>query len=155
SDPARHPRSEVTPRFAEHHHAPAGHVFAAVVADPFNNRMNSRVADAETLACLAANERLAARRAVEGNVADYNIFLGDERGFLRGIDDHLRAGKPFAEVVVRVAFDREGHPIRRECGEALPRRTGELNLDRVFRQTDAAVLSGNLAAGDRPDGAMN
>src|ERR1019366_8231010 len=49
---------------------PAGHVLAAVIADPFDDRARAGVAHGEALAREAAEERPPARRAVEHRVAD-------------------------------------------------------------------------------------
>ena len=62
---AAHARGEVAPGRAEHDDAPAGHVLAAVVAHALDHHVGAAVAHAEALAGHAADERLAARRAVE------------------------------------------------------------------------------------------
>ena len=67
-DAARHAGAEVAAGVAEHDHATAGHVLAAVVADALDDRGGARVADAEALADDAAQEDLAA-------VAPYPITL--------------------------------------------------------------------------------
>ena len=56
-------------------HAPAGHVLAAVIADAFDDDRRAAVADAEALAGDAADVALAARRAVERDVADDDVLL--------------------------------------------------------------------------------
>ena len=73
------PGGEVAAGPAEHDDAAAGHVFAAVVADAFDDRVRAAVADGEALAGDAADVRLAAGRAVERDVADDDVLLGDER----------------------------------------------------------------------------
>src|SRR5690606_22486656 len=47
---AAHARGEVAPGSPEHHDDAAGHVFAAVVADAFDDRPSAAVADREALA---------------------------------------------------------------------------------------------------------
>ena len=93
-DAARHAGGEVAPRRAEHDDAPAGHVLAAVVAHALDDGAGAAVADAEALAGHAADVRLAAGRAVERDVADEDVLLGDERRLARRIDD--RACRPTA-----------------------------------------------------------
>ena len=78
-DAARHAGGEVLAGRPEHDHPAAGHVLAAVVADRLHDRVDAAVADAEALAGHAADVRLAAGRAVEGDVADDDVLLGDER----------------------------------------------------------------------------
>src|SRR3954454_23924761 len=70
---AAHARREVAPGRPEDDHAPAGHVLAAVVADLLDDGDRARVAHAEALAADAAEERLAARGAVERDVADHDV----------------------------------------------------------------------------------
>ena len=53
----------------------AGHVFAAVVADAFDDRLRAAVANAEPFAGDAAEIDLAARRAVEHDVAGDDVLL--------------------------------------------------------------------------------
>src|SRR5207244_12947128 len=69
-DAARHPGRKVTARPAAPQAEAAGHVLAAVVADPLDDRRHAGVSHAEALARLAAQEDLAAGRAVERDVAD-------------------------------------------------------------------------------------
>ena len=78
-DAAAHAGREVAPGPAEHDDAAAGHVLAAVIADAFDDHRGAAVAHAEPLAGHAADERLAAGRAVERDVADDDVLLGLER----------------------------------------------------------------------------
>ena len=57
-------------------------------------------------------ERLAAGGAVERDVADDDVLLGGEAGVLRRVDDDAPARQPFAEIVVGVAFERNGDAAR-------------------------------------------
>ena len=77
-DAAGHAGAEVAAGAAEHDDPPAGHVLAAVVADALDHRDRARVAHAEALADDAADEDLAAGRAVEHDVAGDDVLLGDE-----------------------------------------------------------------------------
>src|SRR5579885_263573 len=73
---AAHPGGEVASRRAEHDHAAAGHVLAAVVADALDDGARARVAHGEPLAREPAEERAAGGRAVEDGVADDHVLLG-------------------------------------------------------------------------------
>ena len=75
-DAARHAGREVAPRRAQHDDAAAGHVFAAVVAHALDHRVHAAVAHAEALAGHAADVGLAAGGAIEGHVADDDVFFG-------------------------------------------------------------------------------
>ena len=76
---AAHAGGEVPAGRADDDDDAAGHVLAAVVADPLDDGLRPAVADAEPLAGPAAEEGPAAGRAVEGDVADQDVVLGDER----------------------------------------------------------------------------
>src|SRR5207302_745280 len=149
-----HPRSEVAAGAAEHDHAPAGHVFATVIAHTFHHDVRAAVADAEPLARHAADIGLAAGRAVERDVADDDVLLGLEGGSLRRIRDHLAAREALAEAVVRVADKRHRDAARNERAEALTGRSGERDLDRVVRQPRGAVAARDFGAEHRADRAI-
>src|SRR4051812_32311178 len=97
---AAHARGEVAPRRPEDDHAPAGHVLAAVVGDLLDDGLGARVAHAEALAADAAEERLAARRAIERDVADDDVLLGLEAGLERRAHGERAATQALAAVVV-------------------------------------------------------
>src|SRR4029077_829868 len=154
-DAAGHAGGEVPPGAAEHDDAAAGHVFTAVVADAFDDRVDSAVADAEPLTGHAADERLAAGRAVEGHVADDDVLLGDERAAARRGDAERAAREPLAPVVVGVALEREGDAPWDEGAEALPGRSGEVDLDRVVGEPLAAPLLRDARAEHGADGPID
>ena len=73
------PAAKLRPVGADDDGDAAGHVLAAVVARPLDDGVGAAVADAEPLAGPAAEEGPAAGRAVERDVADQDVVLGDER----------------------------------------------------------------------------
>ncbi len=154
-DAAGHAGGEIAPGRPEHDHAAAGHVFAAVVADGFHHGIDAAVADAEAFAGHAADIGLAAGGAVKGHVADDDVLLRHEGGLRRREDDELAAGQAFAEVVVGVAFQEEGHALGHERAEALPGAAGEMDLDGVLGQPLGAPAPGDLAADDGADDAVD
>src|SRR5205814_9894820 len=82
----------------------------------------------------AAKVNLACVRAVANHVSGEDIFLGLESRLdrlARGIRDDAPAGETLAEIVIRVAFQLERDPAGEEAPEALTRRAGELEVDRV------------------------
>ena len=91
-DAAAHAGGEVAAGPAEHDDAPAGHVLAAVVADALDDGVGAAVAHGEALAGDAAEEGLAAGRAVERDVADDDVVLGHERR--RPSAGRRRRGRP-------------------------------------------------------------
>src|SRR6185437_7083512 len=131
------------------------HVLAAVVADRLDDRLQSAVAHAEALARHAADVRLPGGRAVEGDVADDDVFLGDEGRSGRRVDDELAAREPLADVIVRIALERERHPVRQERPEALSGRAFEMEPDGILGQPRRAPAARDRAAGDRADDAVD
>ena len=126
------PGGEVAPGRAEHDDAPAGHVLAAVVADALDDGVRARVAHREALAGQPAEERAAARRAVEDGVADDDVLLGGEGRRPRAA---CTASVPPRQALARVVV---GVAVQREASRPAPasrRRTGrpsrEVDLDRV------------------------
>ncbi len=73
------PAAKLRPVGADHDHAAAGHVLAAVVADALDDGGRPGVPNREALAGDAAEERTPRGRAVQHGVADDHVLLGDER----------------------------------------------------------------------------
>src|SRR5215831_11492386 len=87
-DAPRHAGAEVSSGLAEHNHAAASHVFASVIADPFDDGSQTAVSDAEAFTCDAIDVGFAAGGAVEGNIADDHIvFCLEGRSSWRMNDD--------------------------------------------------------------------
>ena len=126
-----------------------------MVADALDDRVDAAVPDGEPLTRDAAHERLAARRAVEGDVADDDVLLGHEGGPRRRVDAEPPPGEPLAPVVVGVALEREADSPRDERAERLTRRAGEVDADRVVGQARAAPPARHLVAQHGADGAVH
>ena len=73
------PAAKLRPVGSEHHHATAGHVFAAVVTDALDHGRRTGVAHREALADHAADERLTGGRAVQDDVAGDDVLLPRRR----------------------------------------------------------------------------
>ena len=154
-DSAGHSGGEIAAGGADDHDPAAGHVFAAVIADAFDDGFGAAVADAEPFADDAAEINLPGDRAVADDVAGDDVFLGLERGFLGRIDDDAAAGEALAAVVVGVAFQFERDAAGQEAAEALSGRAVEFEMDRPIGQAGMAVLAGDFAGKDRADGAVD
>src|SRR5207248_1941328 len=111
-DAAAHARREIAPGLAQHHHAAAGHVLAAVIAHAFDHRLHAGITDAEALADHAAQENLAAGCAVADHVAGDDVLLRVELRSLWRTDDDAAAGEALAHVIVGVAFQVDGDALR-------------------------------------------
>ena len=144
-DAATHAGREVAPGGAEHHHPAAGHVLAAVVADPLDHRGGARVAHGEALAGEPVEEGAAAGGPVEHRVADDHVVLGVEGAALGRHDGHHAAGEALADVVVRLAAHRDRHARGQPGAEALPGRAVQEHLDRALWQTFRPAGDGDRA----------
>ena len=69
-----------------------------------------------------------------------------ERALGRRLHDNLAAAHPFADVVVRFAFENEAQSVREEDAETLARAALELQFERAIGQALLAVLVADLAA---------
>ena len=71
----RHPCAEVAARLAEHHHHPARHVLASMIAHPLDHRPRTGVADGEALAGAACRIQFAASRTIERRIAQDHVVV--------------------------------------------------------------------------------
>src|SRR6185437_15077749 len=65
------------------------------------------------------------------------------------------AGKSLANVIVRIAFERQRDALGEKRAEALTSRAGELYADRFVRQAAGAVASGDFATHHGADRAVH
>ena len=124
-DAATHARREVATGAAEHDDGAARHVFAAVVADTFDDCDRAAVPYREPLAGDAGEVRFAGCRSVQHGVADENRLIGNELRGARVPDDKAAAGKSLADVVVGFALQLERESARGKRAEALATRSSE------------------------------
>ncbi len=127
---AGHPRPEVGADGAEYDDDPAGHVFAAVLAEALDDRLRAGVAHGEPHPGPADEVQPPAGRAVEAGVAGDRLAggVGGEVR-LRG-DDEPPARQALADVVVRLADQPQLERRTRERAERLAGRAAELQTDR-------------------------
>ena len=153
SDATAHAGSEVAAGFAKDNDFAAGHVFATVVADAFDDGVDAGVPNREALAGHAADENFTGGGAVKGDVADDDVFVGDEGGAGIGIDDDAAAAEAFTDVVVGIADNFDGNAFRDEGTEALAGTAGEFKMDGVVGQA-VPVAFGDFVAKDGADDAV-
>ena len=149
------PAAKLRPVEPEHHHAAAGHVLAAVIADALDDRGRAGVAHAEALADHTADERFARRGAVQHDVAGDDVVLGGERRVAVRPDDHPTARQALGRVVVGVALEPQRDAPRQERAEALAGRAAQVDVDGVVGQALAAVAPRDLRAEQRADAAVD
>ena len=153
SDTAAHTCGKVLARAAEDNGNAARHIFAAVVADTLNNDSRTGVSYAETLACNARDERLAARCAEECNVADDDVLVRSELGIL-GLEKYkLTARKSLAEVVVAVALKGDRKSLRDKCAETLTACTVAVDNVCIFIKSVVVTLC-DLRTEDSSEGSV-
>ena len=117
---ARHAGREITPGPADDDDAPAGHVFATVIADALDHGDCTGVAHREPLAGNATEIGLATGCPVERDVADQDVLLSDEARMPRRIDHDAPAGETLADVIVGIALERHRNAVWYESTETLP-----------------------------------
>src|SRR5690606_21355759 len=98
-DAARHAGREIAPGTAKHCDDAAGHVFAAVVARPFDDRDRARVADRETFARYPVEGGFTGDGAVEDGIADDDVFGRVPVDVRWRTHDDAAAGEALAHVV--------------------------------------------------------
>ena len=96
-----------------------------VVTDPLDNRMGAAVTHAEPFAGDATDKGLSLRRAVERDVPNDDVVLGDKRRARRRKNREMTTRQAFAKVVVGVALDGQGNALWNESPETLPSRPPE------------------------------
>src|SRR5580658_3427967 len=135
SDAAAHAGCKISSAGSEHQHKTFRHVLATVIADAFDYRGRSRIANGKALAGYSVEKRFAAGCAVKCNVAYENVFLGGKFRSPRRICNQTTARQALAYVVVRVAFERESNSFGQKRSHALAGGAIEMNSNRVVGQT--------------------
>src|ERR1700730_6705635 len=146
SDTAGHARGEIATGLADDDHTPAGHIFAGVVPHAFNNRAHTTIADTETLSRHPTNIGFTVGGSIERHITNDNVFLRGERRSFRRIEDHFATGKPLAKIIIGIPSQCEAHAGRQKSPETLPRRSVEMEMNRVFGQAFRPEASGYFAA---------
>ena len=153
---AAHAGSEVSSGVAEHYHATACHVFAAVVAGTLDDGNGTRVAHSEALTHTAVDIELAAGGTVEASIAGDDVVFCTEVlacAYWRQYAD-ATAGEALAEVVVALALKSEVNAAHGKSAERLACIALELNLDSAVGQTCLTVFLGYRAREHGGDGTV-
>src|SRR5712692_7572101 len=100
SDAAGHPRREVATYFSEDDDRARSHIFAAVIADAFDNSRRAAVSYSETLARSPRRKQAAANRSIQHRVADDDVLRPNIGCFIRRTNDDFSAAHPLSDVVV-------------------------------------------------------
>jgi len=111
---AGHACRHVAADLAEHHDAPASHVFTRVVANALHDGESAGVARTEPLADPTPQEHLARRRTEHQRVARDHVVLWQEQHVVIRPHDDPSTRKSLADIVVRVADQLEGDAGRQE-----------------------------------------
>src|SRR5690242_15871367 len=139
---ASHAGAEIEAERAEDKHDTAGHVFAAVLANPFNDRKSAAIADGKALAGAACHEEPAGCGAVENCVARQDVPAAGG-GRARG-DGDGSTRETFAHVVVCFSGKRQSDAFGQKCAEALASAAVEFLDD--FLRDGMALTAGTAAA---------
>ena len=128
---AGHPGPEVGADRPEHDDRAAGHVLAAVRADPLDDRLGAAVADREAHPRPADEVQPPAGRAVEDGVAGDGLAGGVGRQVGLGDDRDPAAGQALADVVVGLADELAVDAGPDERAERLAGGAAQLEADRA------------------------
>src|SRR4051812_22176530 len=75
SDSTAHASAKIPPGPAQYHDCPVSHVFAAVIADPFDHRCRAGISNRKTFSRDAVQVSLAARRPIQYCISDEYVLL--------------------------------------------------------------------------------
>src|SRR5262245_18805668 len=94
-DTTAHAGGEVSPNSAKHDDDTAGHVLAAVVTDTFDDSNRAAVANRETFARRAGDERLTAHGTIQSRVANDDGCAGQHPRRFRRMNHESATRQPF------------------------------------------------------------
>ena len=152
SEPAGHAGTEIQAQRAENQDHAAGHVFAPVLADAFDDRQSPTVSDGEAFTRAARDEQLAGSRAIQDGIARQDIATAGCVRTSRNGD--AAAGEAFRDVVVRFAVQLEVDAGRQEGAETLACAAAEILLDGPSRILSGSAHARKVAAQARTDAAV-
>ena len=149
---AGHSGTKIHSGWAEDHDDAGGHVFAAVMADAFDDRERAAIAYGEAFADSSGDEKFSAGGAVEHGVAGENVTALRCRG--SGADGDSAAAEAFADVIVGIAEQFEAQAGDQKCAETLSSGAAKFALDGLAGQTVEIRAAENVAAEMRADAAV-
>src|SRR5579859_2704906 len=101
--PAAHASREIAPRVAKHHDDAAGHIFAAVVAQSFDDGHGAGVSNCKALSGHPFKIGFTGDRAIKHRVAHYDVAGGLATRLWGLAYDHAPPREAFADIIVGVA----------------------------------------------------
>src|SRR5277367_822112 len=152
SQAASHSGAKVHAHRAEDQRDAAGHVFAAVLAETFNDSQRATVAHREALAGASGNIKLAGSGTVEHGISRQHIATARGRRARRNTD--RSAGKSFAHVIVGLTGKLQREARSQKRAEALSRRTVKFATDFRGEASAFAAPAHHLAADTRAHAAI-
>src|SRR6266404_8382672 len=102
SEAAGHARAKIEAERSENHGDSAGHVFASVLADAFDDRKRATIANGEAFPGAAGDKELAGGSAIENGITGEDIATARSGG--AGGDGNRTAGQSLADVIVGLAI---------------------------------------------------
>src|SRR5215813_8965925 len=120
-----------------------------MVANSFDHGGCAGITNSKALTGHAAEERLAAGRAIKNDIADQNVLFRCKSRSLRRIDNQPATGESLANIIDGISFKGQSHALGEECAEALASGTIELDANRVVWQACRSVAPCDFAAEHR------
>ena len=102
-----HTGTKVSSGRAKNNHSSAGHVFATMVPDPFNNSVCTAIAYTESFSGYSPEVGFTRGRAVKHNITDQHVVFSGEAAVGGWINDDLSTGEPLADIVVCITLDSQ------------------------------------------------
>ena len=155
SESARHARGEVASGFTQDDDQTIGHVFAAMVAQAFDDSGCTGIAHGKPLACHPIEECLAAGGPVEDYVANQNVLRSHKRRCFRGVNEDTAAGKTLTDVIVGVTFEFKRDTTGEKSTKALAGGSGEFEFNGVVRQARGTMCTRDFARKHGTHGAVD
>jgi hypothetical protein len=139
---AGHAGAEIKAERAEDEdHAP-GHVFAAMLADAFDDGESTAIANSKTFAGAACDEKLAGSGTIKNGVSGEHVAA--TRGSGTGGDGDSATGETFPHVIVGFACQRESDAIGEKRAKALA--GGAVKFFGEFLHERMSLTAGSPAA---------
>ena len=107
SEPAGHARTKIEPQRSKNQGDSAGHVFASVLADAFDDRERAAIAHGKAFTGTARDKKLAGGGPVENGITGKDIAAPRSGG--AGGDGNRSAGQSLADIIVGLASQFKGY----------------------------------------------
>ena len=136
---------EIASRLPDDDDNTAGHIFATVIADTFNNGNGAGIAHGKPFPGDTAEITFPFNRTIKNRIADNDGIFGNDLAVFRRPDDNTSATQALADIIVAVSNQVEGDATCQKCTERLPCRSPQGDRNRVIGKSLETITARNLA----------